>query len=55
MPGVVSVFPNTKRRLHTTHSWEFLGLAGDETEEIVGYSTRSQVNVVVGLIDTGEF
>ncbi|KAI4330442.1 hypothetical protein MLD38_028732 [Melastoma candidum] len=53
MPGVVSVFPNTKRRLHTTHSWEFMGLAGDETAEVVGYSTRSQVNVVVGFIDTG--
>ena len=25
MAGVVSVFPNLKRRLHTTHSWDFMG------------------------------
>ncbi|KAK4789864.1 hypothetical protein SAY86_017168 [Trapa natans] len=53
MPGVVSVFPNMKRRLHTTHSWDFMGLVGEETMEIPGYSTRNQVNVIVGFIDTG--
>ncbi|KAK4781133.1 hypothetical protein SAY87_017239 [Trapa incisa] len=53
LPGVVSVFPNMKRRLHTTHSWDFMGLVGEETMEIPGYSTRNQVNVIVGFIDTG--
>ncbi|KAM7515961.1 hypothetical protein LguiA_005544 [Lonicera macranthoides] len=53
MPGVVSVFPNTKRKLHTTHSWDFMGLIGEETMEIPGFSTKNQVNVVVGFIDTG--
>lgn len=53
MPGVVSVFPNTKRKLHTTHSWDFMGLVGEETMEIPGYSTKNQVNVIVGFIDTG--
>ncbi|XP_062144552.1 subtilisin-like serine-protease S [Alnus glutinosa] len=53
MPGVVSVFPNSKRRLHTTHSWDFMGLVGEETMEIPGYSTKNQVNVIVGFIDTG--
>lgn len=53
MPGVVSVFPNSKRKLHTTHSWNFMGLLGDETMEIPGFSTANQVNVVVGFIDTG--
>ncbi|XP_031388112.1 subtilisin-like protease SBT5.6 isoform X2 [Punica granatum] len=53
MPGVVTVFPNTKRRLHTTHSWDFMGLVGEETMEIPGYSTKNQVNVIVGFIDTG--
>lgn len=53
MPGVVSVFPNSKRRLHTTHSWDFMGLLGEETMEIPGYSTKNQVNVIVGFIDTG--
>ncbi|KAM3710047.1 hypothetical protein ACJW31_02G220000 [Castanea mollissima] len=53
MPGVVSVFPNLKRRLHTTHSWDFMGLVGEETMEIPGFSTKNQVNVIVGFIDTG--
>ncbi|XP_073310809.1 subtilisin-like serine-protease S [Primulina huaijiensis] len=53
MPGVVSVFPNTKRSVHTTHSWDFMGLNGEETMEIPGYSTKNQVNVIIGLIDTG--
>lgn len=54
MPGVVSVFPNCKRKLHTTHSWDFMGLLNDETMEVLGYSPKNQVNVVVGFIDTGE-
>lgn len=54
MPGVVSVFPNTKRRLHTTHSWDFMGLMGEEAMEIPGFSTKNQVNVIIGFIDTGE-
>ncbi|KAJ4713997.1 Subtilisin-like protease [Melia azedarach] len=53
MPGVVSVFPNTKRRLHTTHSWDFMGLMGEEAMEIPGFSTKNQVNVIIGFIDTG--
>ncbi|XP_028110697.1 cucumisin-like [Camellia sinensis] len=53
MPGVVSVFPNNRRRLHTTHSWDFMGLLGEETMEIPGYSTKNQVNVVIGFIDIG--
>ncbi|KAL3527347.1 hypothetical protein ACH5RR_012003 [Cinchona calisaya] len=53
MPGVVSVFPNTKRILHTTHSWDFMGLNDEEAMEIPGYSTKNQVNVIIGFIDTG--
>ncbi|KAJ0840511.1 putative tripeptidyl-peptidase II [Helianthus annuus] len=53
MEGVVSVFENTKRRLHTTHSWDFIGLAEEETMEIPGFSTKNQVNVIIGFIDTG--
>lgn len=53
MPGVVSVFPNMKRRLHTTHSWDFMGLMGEETMEIPEFSTKNQVNIIVGFIDTG--
>lgn len=53
MPGVVSVFPNRKRTLHTTHSWDFMGLSSHERMEIPGFSTKSQVNVIIGFIDTG--
>ncbi|CAI9758088.1 unnamed protein product [Fraxinus pennsylvanica] len=53
MPGVISVFPNKRRTLHTTHSWDFMGLIGEETMEIPGYSTKNQVNVIIGFIDTG--
>ncbi|KAD7478533.1 hypothetical protein E3N88_01669 [Mikania micrantha] len=50
---VVSVFENTRRILHTTHSWDFIGLAEEETMEIPGFSTKNQVNVIIGFIDTG--
>lgn len=53
MEGVVSVFENTKRKLHTTHSWDFIGLGEEETMEIPGFSTTNQVNVIIGFIDTG--
>ncbi|PUZ59892.1 hypothetical protein GQ55_4G079700 [Panicum hallii var. hallii] len=53
MPGVVSVFTNTKRRLHTTHSWDFMGLSTNAECEVPGLSTKNQENVIVGFIDTG--
>ncbi|KAL5731532.1 hypothetical protein ACHQM5_004253 [Ranunculus cassubicifolius] len=53
MDGVVSVFPNEKRKLHTTHSWDFMGLVNDEQMEIPGYSTKNQENVIIAFIDTG--
>ncbi|KAJ9541012.1 hypothetical protein OSB04_027518 [Centaurea solstitialis] len=53
MEGVVSVFENQKRSLHTTHSWDFIGLGEKETMEIPGFSTKDQVNVIIGFIDTG--
>ncbi|KAK9138121.1 hypothetical protein Sjap_008715 [Stephania japonica] len=53
MPGVISVFPNFRRSLHTTHSWDFMGLFPDESMEIPGFSTSNQHNVIIGFIDTG--
>ncbi|RAL52994.1 hypothetical protein DM860_016229 [Cuscuta australis] len=54
MEGVVSVFPNAKRTLHTTHSWDFMGLNGEkETMEVTGFSTKYQDNVIIGFIDSG--
>ncbi|KAL6874046.1 hypothetical protein ACP4OV_014128 [Aristida adscensionis] len=53
MPGVVSVFPNTKRLLHTTHSWDFMGLTANAEAEVPELSTKNQENVIIGFIDTG--
>ncbi|CAM8892429.1 unnamed protein product [Rhodiola kirilowii] len=53
MPGVVSVFPNSKKVLHTTHSWDFMGMRGEATMEIPGHSTKYQHNVIIGFIDSG--
>ncbi|KAI3972612.1 hypothetical protein MKX01_019270 [Papaver californicum] len=53
MPGVVSVFRNSKRILHTTHSWDYMGILDDDAMEIPGYSTENQKNIITGFIDTG--
>jgi len=55
MAGVVSVFPNSKRKLHTTHSWDFMGLLDDQTMETLGYSVKNQENIIIGFIDTGKY
>ncbi|KAH6805649.1 Subtilisin-like serine endopeptidase family protein [Perilla frutescens var. frutescens] len=47
MEGVVSVFPNTKIGLHTTRSWEFMGLP----ENVERAQTES--DIIVGVIDSG--
>ncbi|XP_057849920.2 CO(2)-response secreted protease isoform X2 [Cryptomeria japonica] len=55
MAGVVSVFPSRMHSLHTTRSWDFLGLDAD----YVGGSLESRLNapatsdVIIGLLDTG--
>lgn len=55
-PDVVSVFPNNRRHLHTTHSWEFLGLQPENS--VLPNSLWEKGNygedVIVGHIDTGE-
>ncbi|KAB2068015.1 hypothetical protein ES319_A08G001400v1 [Gossypium barbadense] len=45
--GVVSVFPSKVYHLHTTRTWEFLGL----NQTVKHNATES--NVIVGVIDTG--
>ncbi|KAK9103463.1 hypothetical protein Sjap_020717 [Stephania japonica] len=47
MEGVVSVFPNTKLKLHTTRSWDFLGFTQPN------YGAYPEGDVIVGLLDTG--
>nr|XP_010919429.2 cucumisin [Elaeis guineensis] len=48
MDGVVSVLPNTMLELHTTKSWDFMGLT-------IGRNLRrpTKADVIVGLLDTG--
>ncbi|KAL8552039.1 hypothetical protein ACS0TY_000920 [Phlomoides rotata] len=47
LEGVVSVFPSTKKQLHTTRSWDFMGFPSN----VVRSQTES--DVIVGMLDTG--
>lgn len=47
MEGVVSVFLNEKKKLHTTRSWDFMGFS----EEVKRTNLESEI--IVGMIDTG--
>ncbi|KAJ7965243.1 cucumisin-like [Quillaja saponaria] len=49
MEGVVSVFPNEKKQLHTSRSWDFIGL----TPNIQRASKTAQSDIIIGVIDTG--
>ncbi|KAI3975055.1 hypothetical protein MKX01_005166 [Papaver californicum] len=46
--GVVSVFPNQQRKLHTTKTWDFLGFPKNVKRKV-----KLESNLVVGVIDTG--
>ncbi|KAL2345205.1 hypothetical protein Fmac_006490 [Flemingia macrophylla] len=46
--SVVSVFPNTQRELHTTRSWDFLGMPLS-----VKRNTNIESHIIVGVLDTG--
>ncbi|KAL8137422.1 hypothetical protein V2J09_003423 [Rumex salicifolius] len=47
LEGVVSVFRSRKHRLHTTRSWDFMGVP-------LGVSrSKNEGDVIVGVIDTG--
>ncbi|XP_002979023.2 subtilisin-like protease SBT3.9 isoform X1 [Selaginella moellendorffii] len=52
MPGVVSVFRSKKVKLHTTHSWDFLGLDVMKPKGILQESGFG-VDVIVGVVDSG--
>ncbi|RDX97409.1 Subtilisin-like protease SBT4.15, partial [Mucuna pruriens] len=45
---VLSVFPNTQNRLHTTRSWSFVGLPLKKNAH-----SNTESNIVVGMLDTG--
>ncbi|KAK8592120.1 hypothetical protein V6N13_062706 [Hibiscus sabdariffa] len=45
--GVVSVFPNEKKVLHTTRSWDFMGFSQQVQRQ------TSESDVIIGHLDTG--
>ncbi|XP_058208208.1 cucumisin-like [Rhododendron vialii] len=49
MEGVVSVFPNEQMKLHTTRSWDFLGL----TDQQAPRAPAIESDIIVGMLDTG--
>ncbi|KAK7267960.1 hypothetical protein RIF29_20641 [Crotalaria pallida] len=46
--NVVSVFPNTFNKLHTTRSWDFLGMTLK-----VNRHSNVESDIIVGVLDTG--
>ncbi|XP_038706020.1 subtilisin-like protease SBT4.6 [Tripterygium wilfordii] len=48
MKGIVSVFPSKELKLHTTRSWDFMGMP-----ETAKRNPVIESDVVVGVIDTG--
>ncbi|XP_057956786.1 subtilisin-like protease SBT5.4 [Malania oleifera] len=54
-PDVASVFPNNGRKLHTTRSWDFLGLEkdGEVPPLSIWKKARFGEDAIIGNIDTG--
>jgi hypothetical protein len=53
---VISVFPNQGRKLHTTRSWQFVGLAGPGGVPHGGAWRKAKfgADTIIGNFDTGE-
>ncbi|XP_028789431.1 cucumisin-like [Neltuma alba] len=47
MEGVIAIFPNEKKHLHATRSWDFIGFP----EKVERSSTES--DIIIGVIDSG--
>ena len=48
MDQVLSVIPNGYRKLHTTRSWNFIGLPLTAKRKL-----KTESDIIVGLFDTG--
>ncbi|MCO5562561.1 hypothetical protein L7F22_016191 [Adiantum nelumboides] len=56
MPGVVSVFENKAHQLHTTRSWEFLGLeypSGEVSGKSLWAKAKWGEDAIIGVLDSG--
>ncbi|KAI3814114.1 hypothetical protein L1987_18860 [Smallanthus sonchifolius] len=47
--GVLTVFPNTMLELHTTRSWDFIGMPLTGTKR----NLEVESNLIIGVLDTG--
>lgn len=54
-PDVISVFPNKGRKLHTTRSWDFLGLERNRVISQVWKNGRFGEDTIIGNLDTGTY
>ncbi|KAG8381587.1 hypothetical protein BUALT_Bualt06G0137000 [Buddleja alternifolia] len=52
LPGVIKVLPNQLYKLHTTRSWEYLGLSSSSTTNLLHDSNQGD-GAIIGVIDTG--
>ncbi|CAM0951913.1 unnamed protein product [Alopecurus aequalis] len=54
-PSVISVFPNRGHKLHTTRSWEFLGMEKDGRVRANSIWAKAKFGegVIIGNLDTG--
>lgn len=48
MDGVLSVIQNKYHQLHTTKSWDFIGLAQNTKRRL-----KMERDIIVGVLDTG--
>ncbi|KAI4373722.1 hypothetical protein MLD38_011812 [Melastoma candidum] len=53
MEGVVSVFESRMLELHTTRSWDFMGLRLDHDAAVPNFPSIYGDDVIVGILDTG--
>ncbi|KAF2313553.1 hypothetical protein GH714_011635 [Hevea brasiliensis] len=51
-PGVIQVIPNRIRKLHTTRSWEFIGLNQRSSKNLLIQSHMGE-GTIIGVIDSG--
>jgi hypothetical protein len=55
-PGVISVFENKERMLHTTHSWEFMGFEANGAPTLSSLQKKANFGegVIIANLDTGK-
>ncbi|KAJ3706200.1 hypothetical protein LUZ61_009905 [Rhynchospora tenuis] len=53
MPDVISVTPNHKSEVHTTHSWDFLGLDYNSQSNTLLQKGNYGEDIIIGVIDSG--